>query len=108
MSVTVYQIPITENDRDDKSPVLNTWRTLLTWGSVKWDETFWRFFQPVATVETDDLEDAFKIMNLWEEPEKVERITDRIRSLSVGDIIKKDGRFYMVDSFGFGEIPTPD
>jgi hypothetical protein len=108
MSVTVYQIPLIQSEcQDEKYPHLNVYRTLLCYGgSPKWDEVFWQYFQPVATVETDDLEDCFRIMNLWDEPEKVERLHDHVRSLSVGDIVKKGGRFYMVDSFGFSEIET--
>jgi len=34
----------------------------------------------------------------------VDVIGDRGRSSSVGDIFARDGRFFMVDSFGFKEL----
>lgn len=62
-------------------------------------------FTKVAMVDCDDVEDAFDIMNRWspEDEAKVTRI-NRLHSLSVGDIVEKDGKFFLCDNCGFKEV----
>lgn len=69
------------------------------------DSTNFRYYTHVANVSASDLEDAFKITNLWNEPEKVEFI-QRMHSLNVGDILldESTNKYYIVANFGFDEI----
>jgi len=59
-----------------------------------------KFYTHVANVDTDDMDEAFQLMNLWEDDAKVEKI-DRCCSMSVGDILEVDGKFYRCAAFGF-------
>lgn len=62
-------------------------------------------YETVAYIEADSLEGVFNIGNMGPES-SIERIR-RMHSLSVGDIvIDEDGKWFFVDSFGFGEIET--
>jgi hypothetical protein len=62
------------------------------------------FYDMVATVDTDDLEEAFELMNLWEQPERVSKLL-RCSSMSVGDIVEtENGDRYLCASFGFEKI----
>jgi hypothetical protein len=65
-----------------------------------------QFYTHVANVEGDDLEQAFRMMNLWEDQNagQVEIITEngKCSSMSVGDILEmSDGSKYRCASFGF-------
>lgn len=104
MSMTVYQIPIDRADFDDVDSFANkvSFAVKLR-GSRSWNEAYWRMYAPVATVYTDDLDEAFEIMNLWNAPERVEKHRPT-HSLSVGDIVKRGDEFWMVDPFGFTRI----
>jgi len=57
----------------------------------------------VANAYTDDMEEAFQLMNLWEDESKVEKL-GRCSSMSFGDILEVDGKFYRCASFGFDPI----
>ena len=65
------------------------------------------FYDAVCTIDTDSLEDSFKIHNnpFGDEAleDKITRFT-RQHSMSVGDIIKTKSNYYMVDSVGFMPI----
>jgi hypothetical protein len=66
----------------------------------------------VAEVQTDDLEDAFRLTNhieydWWKNPEVIP-CTDPTRSTSVGDLMEKDGKFFIVASCGFREVEDKD
>jgi len=55
----------------------------------------------VANVHTDDMEEAFREMNLWEDETKIERFGP-CSSMSVGDILElEDGSRHRVASWGF-------
>lgn len=75
----------------------------LMFGSKGWDKTFFKLFDKVCAADTDDLEEAFELTNVWAETWKITRFTT-LSSTSVGDIFEKDGKFFMVDSFGFSEV----
>ena len=69
-------------------------------------ESVQQFYRPVLRVDTDDLEEAFRLTNIWDSPERVERL-ERGGSTSVGDIaVTEDGDVFMCDSFGWRNI-TP-
>lgn len=71
-------------------------------------DTIWDaidMYETVAYIEADSLEGVFHIGNIGPES-SIERIR-QMHSLSVGDIvIDEDGKWFFVDTFGFGEIET--
>lgn len=68
------------------------------------DPASFEFYDHVATVDADDLEVAFELMNLWNDRSRVTMHTDGVSSMSVGDIIELDGIRYRCASFGFERI----
>lgn len=77
----------------------------LMFGSKDFTPDMLQYFVPVYEVETDDLEVAFELTNLWNNGHLIRALPGtRGHSSSVGDIFSKDGRFYMVDNFGFEEL----
>lgn len=61
--------------------------------------------RPVARVETDDLEQAFRLTqhrrNSWfTNPD----VTVMLRSTSVGDILSQNGDLFVVESAGFSDL----
>ena len=62
-----------------------------------------KFYKEVGRVDTNDLEEAFELTNLWEEPSKVTKF-GKMSSTSVGDIFLKGDQFYMVNTFGFSAL----
>jgi len=72
-------------------------------GSKEYTPDMFKYFTEVYRVDTDSLDKAFELTNLWNDANAVEQVTCG-HSTSVGDIMEKDGKFYMVDSFGFGEV----
>jgi len=63
----------------------------------------------VAHVDTDNLDEAFRLTNHidsdWSTNEKVATIA-KSRSTSVGDILQLNGQFWMVANIGFVKIPA--
>ena len=60
-----------------------------------------QYYTHVANVDTNDMEEAYKLMNLWEDESKVEKLGP-CSSMSVGDIlIIECGWIYRCASFGF-------
>jgi len=61
----------------------------------------------VAEVKSDDLEDAYRLTNnidsAWKRGIDVTYLgpPDGCRSTSMGDILEHDGKFFVVDTFGF-------
>lgn len=105
--ITIFQIPLTNEQVDafnaGKSvPSIEAKRKLM-FGASKFEIPMLQYFTEVARVDTDDLEKAFELTNLWEDESKIVRKAP-MSSTSVGDIFGKDGRYYMVDSFGFTEL----
>jgi hypothetical protein len=102
--ITIYQIQVTDEQIDalnaGKSvPSFEAKRSLM-FGASEFTPDMLQYFTEVARVDTDDLERAFELTNLWEDTSKVEKFT-RMSSTSVGDIFLKGDAFYMVDNFGF-------
>lgn len=67
------------------------------------DPANFQYYNHVANLECDDLDEAFELMNLWENESLIERL-GRCSSMSVGDILERDGGRYRVASFGFERI----
>lgn len=97
---TIHQLDRNLADRD-----LDTFRRLAFNDDEYTPEDF-KLYNPVARVEAVDLEDVFRITNLWNNPDAVRRFMP-MHSTSVGDIIEThtDGhRYFMVAGTGFKEV----
>ena len=105
--IKVYQIQLTNKEIDLVNRGESTPRTkayLDRSFSRHWKSENFQYYTRVADVYTNDMEDAFRLMNLWEQPELVVKL-GRCSSMSVGDILEmKDGKRYRCASFGFEEI----
>jgi hypothetical protein len=103
--IKVYQIKLTDEEiniirRDhEHTPRIKAY----------FDREFERTFKPenfeyythVANVDTDDMEEAFRLMNLWDDESMVEKLGS-CSSMSVGDIlVLENGQRYRCASFGF-------
>lgn len=102
--ITIYQIKMTNAQIDEFNagrpvPSIEAKRTLM-FGASKFTPDMLQYFTEVARVDTNDLEEAFELTNLWEDTSKVQKFT-QMSSTSVGDIFLKGDAFYMVDNFGF-------
>ena len=64
------------------------------------------YYKYVANVYTNDLEESFRLMNLWEDYSLVKFVNnERPYSMSVGDVVQtEDGEFYAVAGCGFDKI----
>lgn len=104
--IKVYQIQLTDAEINAINRGEETEKS-----KAYFARSFERTFKPemfehythVANVHTNDMEVAFREMNLWEEVNMVETFTDRnCSSMSVGDILElEDGSRHRVASFGF-------
>lgn len=97
--ITIYQIntQIGQNAIEAKRK--------LMFGSEDFTPDMLQYFTPVYEVETNDLEVAFELTNLWNNGHLVRALPGtRGHSTSVGDIFSMGDRFYMVDDFGFAEL----
>jgi hypothetical protein len=105
--IKVYQIQLTDAefwmiDSGETSPKIKAYFD-RSFASMFKAENF-QYYTHVANVSTDDMEYAFKLMNLWERPELIYKF-ERCSSMSVGDIVEMDnGERYRCASFGFEEI----
>ena len=66
----------------------------------KFKPEIFQFYDHVANVASDNVEEAFTLMNLWNDVSKVERLGP-CSSMSVGDILEVDGELFRCASFGF-------
>lgn len=107
--ITIFQIQLTDSQVDafnagNSVHAIEAKRKLML-GAKKFEASMVEFFTPVYEVETDDLEHAFELTNLWDNGHLVRALPGtRGHSTSVGDIFGHKGRYYMVDSFGFEEL----
>mgnify|MGYP000343580544 FL=1 len=59
-------------------------------------------FEHTMTVDTDDLEEAFRLTNLWNDESSITRVSERQASTSVGDmLVTSNGDTYICANFGF-------
>lgn len=96
--ITVYQIKLA-NDQINLAAQEAKLNVML--GASNFRISDLRYYTETMKVDTDDLEEAFELTNLWDQPARVTRFGSGQSSTSVGDIFQKGERFYMVDSFGF-------
>ncbi len=104
--IKVYQIQLT----DAEIAAVNDGETsdrIKAYFDRSFERTFkaenFQYYDHVANVATDDMEDAFRLMNLWDDESKVERLGP-CSSMSVGDILEVDGALFRCSSFGFTAI----
>ena len=102
--IKVYQIRLTDTEVDAVNNGETFPRAQAYFGR-EFERTFkaenFQYYTHVANVHTNDMEDAFRVMNLWEQPELVDRLGP-CSSMSVGDILElEDGSLHRVASFGF-------
>jgi len=70
-------------------------------GSENWKPEWFKHYNHVADIAVDDLDAAFHAMNVW-----TDDVTTLVKchSMSVGDILEHDGKFFMVDRYGFKRV----
>lgn len=101
--IKVYQIQLT----DAEINVIHSGETsdrIKAYFDRSFDGTFkaenFQYYTHVANVDTNDMEEAFALMNLWEDESKIEKLGP-CSSMSVGDILEYNGQLYCCASFGF-------
>ena len=107
--IKVYQIQLT----DAEITAVNNGETsvrIQAYFDRSFERTFkaenFQYYTHVANVDTDDMENAFEAMNLWEESIYFEDVFKLApcSSMSVGDILDVNGTLFRCASFGFDEI----
>lgn len=105
--IKVYQIQLTDSEATTfnaggTSPKLKAYFDRSF--DSKFQAEYFQYYSHVANVFSDDMEYAFELMNLWNDPSKVEKF-GCCSSMSVGDIlVTEDGSMYRCASFGFDKI----
>jgi hypothetical protein len=104
--IKVYQIQLT----DAEINLVNSGETsdrIKAYFDRSFERTFkasnFEYYDHVANLVTDDMEEAFELMNLWNDATKVEKLGP-CSSMSVGDILDVDGTLFRCASMGFDEI----
>jgi hypothetical protein len=104
--IKVYQIQLT----DAEISILRLGRTSARIKAYfdrgfegKFKAENFQYYTHVANVDTDDMENAFEAMNLWEESIYFEDVfkLGNCSSMSVGDILDVNGKLYRCASAGF-------
>lgn len=105
--IKVYQIQLT----DAEFAAVNNGETsdrIKAYFNRSFDSTIpnFQYYTHVANVDTNDMEEAFEVMNLWQESSLFDRVEKlgKCSSMSVGDILDVDGTLFRCASFGFEEI----
>ena len=103
--IKVYQIQLT----DAEIAAVNNGETsdrIKAYFDRSFERTFkaenFVHYDHVANVDTNDMEEAFAAMNLWEGA-TVEKLGP-CSSMSVGDILEVDGKLFRCASCGFDAI----
>ena len=102
--IKVYQIRLTDSEvdainRDETFPKAKAFFDRSFERTFK-AESF-QYYEHVATVDTDDMDEAFRAMNLWDDSATVIK-NGPCSSMSVGDILElADGSKHRCASFGF-------
>jgi hypothetical protein len=116
--INIYQIQLTDEQIDavnanERVPAFNA-RSEASIGRFR--PSCFQYYTLACKVATDDLEVAFRLTNLWENPELVTNVSGRTHSSSVGDIFEVvkypwqsgNGEFYMCSPMGFKKIEEPE
>ncbi len=105
--IKVYQIQLTDAEvdainRDESFPKAKAFFD-RSFDRLFKSENF-QFYTHVANVNTNDMEEAFRTMNLWDNTEDMVERLGPCSSMSVGDILEIDGERFRCASFGFTAI----
>ena len=106
MHYSVYQLQVS---KQSPAKVIGYKRDLMFDGSESFRKEMLAHFAKVAEVDSSgvDLDDVFHIGNGYGDQNKIRRVSDRMHSVSVGDIIQTvDGYLWMVDPEGFECVGT--
>lgn len=111
MIFNIFQINLDDMDQiamscggdTDRSKV---YRAVSWKGSDNYHPAMFDAYSRVAWCDVADLNAVFRVGNIGpDDGERLERVADRMHSVSVGDIIgDTNGKFYMVDPIGFTEV----
>tara|TARA_B110000503_G_C6935895_1_gene324794 strand:+ start:205 stop:531 length:327 start_codon:yes stop_codon:yes gene_type:complete len=105
--IKVYQMNLVkESESEDYENNLEAFRGRYD-GSKSFNPSLFKYYSCKAHLNTDDLDEAFVLMNRWSDSDrlKIDLLSDRVASLSVGDILESElGTMYMVDPEGFQEV----
>jgi hypothetical protein len=106
--IEIHQVQLTDElyrsiNAGEDTPEIHAYRA-SKFGEIEEAERL-GMFAKVAEVATDNLEEAFSIMNRFSE-EDLQRITkvSPYHSMSVGDVAVKDGVRYLCASIGFKQL----
>lgn len=107
--IKVYQIQLTNEEVDIVNSDGQYTPKLKAFFDRSFDRLFkaenFQYYTHVANVDTDDMEEAFSAMNLWDNGAEVQKVGLWCSSMSVGDILElEDGSKYRCASFGFDQI----
>jgi hypothetical protein len=102
--IKVYQIALNDAEIDAINRGEQTEKTKAyferSWPMSTFKAENFQHYTHVATVDTRCMEQAFKSMNLWEDT-KVTKMVRAVSSMSVGDILEYNGKYFRCASFGF-------
>jgi hypothetical protein len=105
--IKVYQIQLTDAEIDiinsdgEYTPRIKAYFD-RSWPMSAFKAENFQYYTHVANVDTNDMEEAFAAMNLWEGA-TVEKLGP-CSSMSVGDILEVDGKLFRCATFGFDTL----
>lgn len=106
MKYQIYQIQLSKLD-EKNTILLEAYHQISIRPTAENISANFKYFNKVAIIDANDLEDAFAISNLGEEEELITRLAP-MHSLSVGDVlIDEDNIVFFVNSFGFNKVDLP-
>ncbi len=104
--IKVYQIQLSDAEVDDINSGVQSPKSKAYFArslDSLFKPEFFEHYSHVCTVDATNMEVAFHLMNLWEDESKIKRFGP-CSSMSVGDILEMDGKFYRCASFGFEDL----
>jgi hypothetical protein len=106
--IKVYQIQLTNAEADSINRGEVNKKSQAYFSRMfdgKFKPEIFEHYTHVANVYTDDMEDAFRLMNLWDGSDNIVEKLGRCSSMSVGDILEmEDGTKFRCASFGFEQF----
>lgn len=104
--IKVYQIQLTNEEVDTINTDGEYTPRIKAFFDRSFDSKFkaenFQYYNHVVNVDTNDMEEAFRAMNLWDGTEDMVEKLAPCSSMSVGDILEmEDGSKYRCASFGF-------
>jgi hypothetical protein len=106
--IKVYQIRLTDAEvdainRDESFPKATAFFSRSF--DAKFKAENFQYYTHVANVDSNDMEEAFRAMNLWDDTDGLVKKIGPCSSMSVGDILElEDGSKYRCASFGFTQL----